>query len=234
MSRFIISGDTHGSKDLSKVVRYFEEHNDYNEDDYLIILGDVQVCGFSGHDEEVVRETLRNLPVTTLFIDGNHEDFNSLNSYPVDEWNGGKVHIIEKGIIHLMRGQVYDIDGTTFFSFGGGASIDKEVRSEGFDWFEEEIPSDEEYKEGLLNLKKNGYEVDFILTHTGPREVISAMGYGEENDDEIKLRRYLQQIADNVDFSEWYFGHFHEDMDIENFHCRMDEVEELCEPWGRG
>lgn len=44
--------------------------------------------------------------MTILFADGNHEQFDALNSYSVDEWNGGKVHIIEPGIIHLMRGQV--------------------------------------------------------------------------------------------------------------------------------
>lgn len=40
----------------------------------------------------------------------------------------------------------------------------------------------------------------------------------------IWLCSYNKLIADNVDFEEWYFGHFHEDVDIENFHCRMDEV----------
>ena len=78
---FVITGDTHGTLDLPKVVQYFDEHDgEYTEDDYLIILGDVGVCGFSASEERVTRETLRNLPVTTLFIDGNHENFEHLNS----------------------------------------------------------------------------------------------------------------------------------------------------------
>lgn len=113
---FWIAGDTHGTLDLAKVVQYYDGRDaEFSKDeDYLIILGDVGVCGFSASDEAATRATLRNLPVTTLFIDGNHENFELLNSYHVDEWNGGKVHFIESDIIHLMRGQVFDIDGTTF------------------------------------------------------------------------------------------------------------------------
>ena len=187
---FIISGDTHGTLDLDKVVRFFYEHEiEYTSDDYLIICGDVGVCGFVPQREEETRSVLRNLPVTTLFIDGNHENFEHLNSYPVDEWNGGKVHFIERNIIHLMRGQVFEIEGTKFFTFGGAYSIDKGYRTEGIDWFPEEIPSRNEYEEGWKNLEKAGFQVDYILSHTGPREVVAAMGYGELSDGEIELRQ---------------------------------------------
>ena len=38
---FIISGDTHGTLDIKKVIDFFEgKDNEYTEDDYLIILGD--------------------------------------------------------------------------------------------------------------------------------------------------------------------------------------------------
>ena len=44
----VITGDTHGTFDIEKVVRYFNEHEDeYTRDDYLIICGDVGICGFS-------------------------------------------------------------------------------------------------------------------------------------------------------------------------------------------
>ena len=103
---FIISSDTHGMIDIGKVVHFFNEHEGENtSNDYLIICGDVGVCGFSASEEAEVRNVLRSLPVTTLFVDGNHENFEQLNSYGVDTWNGGKVHFIESNIIHLMRGR---------------------------------------------------------------------------------------------------------------------------------
>ena len=139
---FIISGDIHGTLDIGKLVKFFEEcEEDYSKEDYLIICGDVGVCGFSAQNEAETRKILRDLPVTTLFVDGNHEHFEHLNSYAIEEWNGGKVHFIESDIIHLMRGQVYNIDGTTFFTFGGAYSIDKLYRTEGISWFPEDSTS---------------------------------------------------------------------------------------------
>ena len=67
----VITGDTHGTFDIEKVVRYFNEHEDeYTRDDYLIICGDVGICGFSAAYEANTRAVFRSLPVTTLFIDG--------------------------------------------------------------------------------------------------------------------------------------------------------------------
>ena len=221
-----VTGDTHGTLDLTKVGDYFYgKENEYSKDDYLIICGDTGICGFVPSYEKVTRSILRDLPVTTLFIDGNHENFEELNSYGVDTWNGGKVHFIENDIIHLMRGQVFDIDATKIFTFGGAYSIDKDYRSEGVDWFPEEMPNEEEYEEGLQNLESNDYTVDYIITHTAPRDVAAALGYGEMSDDEVELRKYFQRIAEEANFKAWYFGHFHEDDEVEEvFRALFDDV----------
>lgn len=42
--------------------------------------------------------------------------------------------IQEKNIIHLMRGKIFDIAGTSFFTFGGEYSIDKMYRAEAMDY----------------------------------------------------------------------------------------------------
>lgn len=224
MSIFLC-GDTHGTIDIGKLAP-FVGRRDLDENDYLIILGDTAICGFNRETEEATRDFLRQLPMTILFIDGNHENFEHLNSYSVDEWHGGKVHIIEPGMIHLMRGQIFDIDGRTFFTFGGAFSVDRSVRTLGVDWFEEELPTDEEKEEAWENLEAADYTVDYILTHTAPYEVITALGY-ESHEEALPQVRFFQEIADNVDFIDWYFGHFHEDTEVENFHCLMDEIIEL-------
>lgn len=224
----VLAGDTHGTTDIWKVKDYFDQHEGFTKKDYLIILGDAAVCGFSPENENLTRKALSELPVTTLFIDGNHENFLELNSYDADEWNGGKVHIIEDDIIHLMRVQVFNIDGKKFFTFGGAYSIDRNSRVKGLTWFPEEIPTDEEYEKGLENLEKNDFEVDYILSHTGPSEAVAYMGYGEWADEEIALRKYLQRIADNTEFTAWYFGHFHEDVKIDDiFYCLFEDMVEL-------
>lgn len=59
------------------------------------------------------------------------------------------------------------------------------------------------------------------------------MGCGEFSDDEAALRQYLQRVTDNTEFAAWYFGHFHEDTEVEDvFFClyvEMVEVEGECE-----
>jgi hypothetical protein len=52
------------------------------------------------------------------------------------------------------------------------------------------------------------------------------MGY-ECHDEALEQARFFQQIADKIDFKDWYFGHLHEDTDIDNFHCRIDEVTQI-------
>lgn len=226
MSIFV-TGDTHATLDIDKLPRFFDRSK-YTKKDYVIICGDVGVCGFSPVIEQETRRILRNLPVTVLWIDGNHENFDEMEEYPVEKWNGGNVQFMEDDIIHLMRGQVYTIEGLKFFTFGGAYSIDRYSRTEGISWFPQELPSEEEYEEGIWNLKKNNFEVNYIISHTGPYEVVSAMNYADDIDDEEELRHYLQRIADETEFTSWYFGHFHEDEEIDDrFHCIYDSIIKL-------
>lgn len=63
---FVISGDIHGTLDIGKLIKFFgEREGKYSKEDYLIICGDVGVCGFSAQNEAETRKILRNLPVTT-------------------------------------------------------------------------------------------------------------------------------------------------------------------------
>lgn len=224
-----VTGDTHSILDIDKLPRFFDgKESLYTKDDYLIICGDVQACGFSSVNEAQTREILSGLPVTVLFVDGNHENFDELDDLPVEKWHGGKVHFVEDDIIHLMRGQVYEIDNMKFFSFGGACTIDRAMRTRGISWFPQEIPTEEEYEEGWRNLEKNDYSVDYIISHTGPEDVTSALCYGSEYDEEMELRRYLQQVADNTSFTAWYFGHFHIDENLDDtFYCIYDDIVEL-------
>ena len=57
-------------------------------------------------------------------VDGNHENFDRFNEFPVHHWHGGKIHYIRPHVIHLMRGQVFEIGGITFFTMGGASSHD--------------------------------------------------------------------------------------------------------------
>ena len=121
-----ITGDTHSSFERFNTM-IFPEQYEMTKSDYIIICGDFG--GVWNKDEESPKEKwwmewLEKKPFTTLFVDGNHENFDRLNNYPVEEWNGGNVHKIRPSVIHLMRGQVFTIDGKKIFTFGGAKSQD--------------------------------------------------------------------------------------------------------------
>ena len=222
-----ITGDIHGTIDIGKVIRFFGDANmssNLTKQDFLILLGDTSICWDGGKIDSEVKQILRSLPVTTLFIDGNHDNHWELAEYPVLEWNGGHIHEVEPDILHLMRGEVFTIEDKTFFTFGGANSIDAHLRVEGLSWWPEELPSAEEYDRGFRNLRKCGYAVDVILTHTAPPFVMDALG-AQFFDEEEELQNYLQEIADTVDYGAWYCGHFHVDETIDNqFRILMDDI----------
>ncbi len=208
-----ITGDTHGDQN-----RFFDLQNNHGEatwtnDDYLIVCGDFGYIFFNDASENAFLDELEQKPYTICFLDGNHENFPAIFSYPEEQWNGGRIHRIRKNIIHLMRSQVFEIDGHTFFTMGGGYSIDRYMRRLNESYWEEELPSDAEYKEAIANLKKHDMQVDFMLSHTAPKEIVLRMGY-HPDPHEWELEGFLEYLMYEVRFKRWYIGHWHEDREI--------------------
>lgn len=215
-----ITGDTHGNIDIAKLTsEKFLEGKNLTRNDYVIICGDFGMVWDDRKADLYWRKWLDDKSWTTLWVDGNHENYDLLKNYKVDKWNGGKVQYIMPNIIHLMRGQVYTIDGYNFFTMGGASSHDKEYRTEGISWWPEELPSTKEYNEALKNLKKNQYHVDFIITHCTCDYIMNKICSWYEHD---KLTQFLQvQIEEKTTFMHWFFGHYHLDKEIDSEHTAL-------------
>lgn len=203
----IATGDTHGER--SHYWSYREDKN-WGAGDYVIVCGDFGFLFRCDEKEKDFLDKVEQRPYTLLFVDGNHENFPAISRYPEEIWNGGRVHRIRKNVFHLMRGQVFTIQGKKIFTFGGAASIDKEVRVPGRSWWPGEIPNAGEYAEAEANLKKYNWQVDYIFTHTAPREIIRMMGYVPGEDD-MELTGFLEYVMHKAEYRHWYFGHWHED-----------------------
>jgi len=188
--------------------------------DYLIIGGDVAVRWNEKLDHLTERWYKRNVPCKVLFVDGNHENHDLLDTLPITEWNGGNIHIINEQINHLMRGQVFNIDGKTLLTMGGGYSVDKMYRTEGISWWSREMPSKEEYEIADINLKKHDYKVDYILTHDCPEIFLNEVITNSWKANPNELNMYLNEVYKAVTFKKWYFGHHHNDMFTNDFKCR--------------
>lgn len=224
-----IAADSHGTEDIFKLVEFFDlesQRKSLSKEDYVIICGDVGAVFDLGEQDRRTCEILSSLPVTVLYIDGNHENFNYLEDYDVERWHGGNVHFIRDDIIHLMRGQVFEIEGKTFFTFGGAHSQDLYGRRENVSWWPQEIPNKYEMKEGLMNLDKYDGQVDYIITHTAPYEVLAELGM-DIADEEEEFVRYLEDIRNGISFKRWFFGHLHMDEDLDEYTCLYDRVIEL-------
>lgn len=224
-----ITGDTHRTSSMDKIKAYnFIEGQNLTKKDYLIVLGDFGFIWNNDEEEMFWRNWFKRQPFTTLFIDGNHENFDLLKKFPTTTWNGGKVSFINDSIIHLKRGQVFTIDGYTFFTFGGAMSIDKHRRTEGVSWWKQEIPSIKEYKEGLKNLDKHNFTVDYVLTHTCPTCISTLLGFTKFKD---PAQGILDQFLDMITFKKWLFGHFHIDkiMNHGDFIAVYDQVIKLIQ-----
>lgn len=236
-----ITGDCHS--DFRRfTTENFPEQKEMTKDDVVIIAGDFGGIWYQ-EDSSLIKDEnhwldwLEDKPFTTAFVDGNHEHHVRLNSYPVKEWHGGKVHEIRPSVLHLMRGEIFDICDKKIFAFGGASShdisdgiLDYEdeewrfkarlldlqgkhmYRIKGLSWWEEELPSQEEMQNGLDNLTKQNNKVDFIVTHSPAASTVALLGSGLYEQD--ILTRYLEEIRCNTEYTRWFFGHFHIDQQI--------------------
>ena len=208
-----VTGDTH-----SEVIRLgknrFREQTELTKDDFVIILGDFGLVWEKEESryEKYWLDRLEDKAFTTLFIDGNHENFDRLCLYEVENWNGGEVQKIRPGVIHLMRGQVYNICDMKFFTFGGAQSTDKSYRKEGVSWWPQELPTREEMAIGYENLDKAEWKVDFVLSHCCASSTQSLFSHGEFKPNE--LTAYFEEIRGRLDYKRWYFWHYHYDREV--------------------
>lgn len=233
-----ISGDCH--QEFRRFsTRNFPEQKGMTKEDYVIICGDfggVWNKDKESKEEKGLLDWLESKPFTTLFVDGNHENFDRLYAYPVEMWQGGKVHRIRPSVIHLMRGQVFEIDGASFFTFGGASSHDiyggilepddpdfkskKKALDRGYlpyrinhiSWWERELPTEEEMEEGRRNLAAHGNAVDFIVTHCCASSTQAVLGKGLFKPDILTV--YLEEIRQKTTFKKWFFGHYHDNVNV--------------------
>lgn len=214
-----ITGDIH-SDQFRFTEEYFPNEPNLSKDDVIIVCGDFGMVWYNDNDytgrksDNAKLDNLSARPYKILFCDGNHENFNEIYKYPVVQIFGGKVHKIRDNIYHLMRGEIYCIEGEKYFVMGGAYSIDKYMRQKNISWWEQELPSNEEYKNAIENLKRVEYKVDYIISHTAPSEIIRRLGYYPDAHDE-ELTGFFDWVMLETNFKKWFFGHWHKDETIE-------------------
>lgn len=248
-----ITGDIHGNPERLSPESFYEQ-KDFSgnkDENTVIILGDFGLVWSRDGENETEKywlDWLENKPFTTVFVDGNHDNIPRLFTYPEKTWHGGKVHEIRPHVLHLMRGEVFTIEGKKFFAFGGASShdisdgiIDYEdddwnakayeldmqgkymYRIKGLTWWAEELPTKEEMHHGRNVLKKYDNKVDYILTHSPSTLELDLIGDGLYESD--ILTDYLYAIKVVIKFDKHFFGHMHLDKAINSKNiCLYEQI----------
>lgn len=220
-----LKGDIHGN--LFEIIDFINRFN-LGKNDNIIILGD---CGIAWRKDR--KDLDQNIKlwnecgngVKLYFIDGNHENFNILNSLPIEN-NMGK---IANNIYHLRRGQVYEFENKKILVCGGADSIDKYRRIENFTWWKEETIS----QETIDDIPAGHY--DYVLTHCCPRSVfeknkiyLSTLQFLDENKINHSSEDMLEQLKSKITFDHWFFAHYHINRNLdEKFTCLFEDFREV-------
>ena len=220
-----VTGDTHGNFRRFQP-EYFPEQAGVTKNDVVIIAGDFGGVWFGDSRDDETLDWLERLPFTLAFVCGNHENYDALERYPVAEWHGSKVHRVRPHVLHLMRGQVFELESYRFFTMGGAKSHDTNHRINHISWWRQELPSDEEYSEALQNLERYNWQVDYIITHCAPTSIALM---GSRHNEADRLTDFLQEVRERAKYYYWLFGHYHDNKAVDEKHILMwKQIVQIC------
>ena len=212
----LLTGDTHGATDIHKLTASRLDHAGLTRDDYLIILGDFGLVWEeppAPKDKWWLDWLEQRAPWTTLVVLGNHENYPLIRrSWAPEPWRGGRVRRLREHVLQLVDNEIFEIDGKMFFVRGGAHSTDRHYRVPGQTWWREEVPNEKERAAALEKLRSVGWRVDYVLAHDAPADALLAL-YALQNSFSSgdEYTRWLQKLANNLEFTRWFFGHHHQD-----------------------
>lgn len=224
-----ITGDMHGE---------LERFNDkrirsLKKGDFLIVCGDFGFVWDGSKREEAILKSIGKKRFYTLFIEGCHENYDLLAKYPEEDFCGGRVNVISGNLMHIKRGSILDLQGMRFFAFGGGQTKDIDIRRDSHTWYEAELPTTEEVRDAVLNLKNADGKLDYIITHEPPASMKEFLGF--EVRQISHMHTFFDAVKNDCTFKMWFFGKAHINKVIPpKYRCLFDDVVTLRnEEWER-
>ena len=194
-----VTGDTHGAERFGCFgvdgfvnrlkMDSFPEQKKMTKEDYVIICGDFGgVWEYTGESpkEKYNLDWLETRSFSTLFVPGNHENYDRLtgirepelldswifkgvsekqkdkilHGYPQKSWHGGMVRELRPSVRMLERGYVFEINGCKCFAFGGARSHDIDDGIINAGKFQSKKMAQQEIKK--WNAQEKSFRVDHI------------------------------------------------------------------------
>jgi predicted phosphodiesterase len=190
-------GDVHG-----KYARYHKIIRQTEYVPYSIQIGDF---GFK-------YDTLKNVdPKNHVFIGGNHDNYEVVNDVP--NYLGD-------------YGYMVNFNGINFFFFRGAYSIDRQYRTIGVDWWQQEQLKIEDFIKARELYR--GVKPDIVLTHDCPQSLYPYLLPPGAKIYENITSWALEELFNIHQPKIWRFGHFHKSWNMTingtNFRC-LNELE---------
>lgn len=231
-----ITGDTHA--DIADPRwDWLDEH--LNENDTLIITGDF---GFDWNKATINNWLSYNHKYTVLFCDGNHENYDVLNSLNIVKKFNDIVGDFGNNTYRLLTGHMYVIEGKKYFVFGGASSIDKDWRVVEEQktnkprtlWWPDEVPSEETFELAKKTLESNGWTFDYFISHTCNPElkgvVLNSYKANFYDPAETMIQSFEYLIRENGgSWKHSFFGHFHKNVHYKKWHCLYGDIVNIAE-----
>ena len=228
---FYITGDTHG--EFERIAQFCEKIPT-TRDDVMIILGDAGFNYFGGGRDRRVKQRMAEMPITIFSIHGNHEKRPArIASYRITEWNGGRVYVEDAypNLLFAIDGEVYDLGGTRTIVIGGAYSVDKHYRlANGWNWGDDEQPSDEIKAKVEQALAQRGWRIDAVLSHTVPLKyepIEVFLSCVDQSTVDKSTEQWLDSIEDRLTYKRWYAGHYHTEKTIDKLTLMFESIREF-------
>ena len=100
---------------------------------------------------------------------------------------------------------------------GGADSVDRIFRTEGYSWWPDEQVTESDIKDIPID------DYDYVFTHCCPYKILNFYqailtdSRFDQTEIDHTSENNLQVLADKVNFKNWWFGHYHQD-------CQLDDT----------
>ncbi|MBP3854292.1 MAG: metallophosphoesterase [Ruminiclostridium sp.] len=201
----LVTGDIHGdiSRFSDKKIRSLKKG------DTLIVCGDFGFIWDGSDKEKRVLKKLGKRKYNVLFVEGAHENFDELEKFSTEQWNGGETRVISGNLRQLIRGNIYEIEGRRIFAFGGGSGEENGGKSPCREETAEryELPGEAELAQADSRLAQVGNTVDYIVTYEPPVTIAEFLDQKVSATDTVGV--YLDRRRQSLKFTMWFFGKHH-------------------------
>lgn len=177
--------------------------------DFLIVCGDFGFVWDGSSGETAVLKKIGSKRYTTLFLSGSHDNYKLLGKYPETDFLGGRARNICGSLYMLSPGSVFDLDGISIFTFGGGQETDFEDLS-AENSAVNGIVTDEQREIAERALEAHGNKVDYVFTHEPPQTIGEFLEMGSGKIPQAgALGIYFDMLRSRISFKMWFFGKLH-------------------------